>query len=140
MRRPVRAAVGVLCAVLPLLLASCAGHSSRSSSTPSGGRPSHTSSPAASSSAPAATTTTAPAGDAAVEAALSRMDPRQRVAQLFVVGVPLTGLAAGDALVQQGVGGVFLAGRSTASTGDLGTVTGRGPGWPPTRRAARCRP
>jgi beta-glucosidase-like glycosyl hydrolase len=129
MRRPVRAAV-VLCAVLPLLLASCGGHASRSSSaTTSSGRPSRTSSSAASSaassSAPAPPTTTAPAGDAAVEAALSRMDPRQRVAQLFVVGVPLTALASGDALVQQGVGGVFLAGRSTASTGDLGTVTGR---------------
>jgi beta-N-acetylhexosaminidase len=60
-----------------------------------------------------------------VAAALARMDTRTRVAQLFVVGVPLTGLGAGDALVQQGVGGVFLAGRSTVSATALAQTTGR---------------
>jgi beta-N-acetylhexosaminidase len=53
------------------------------------------------------------------------MDQRERVAQLFVVGVPLAGLGAGDALVRDGVGGVFLAGRSTASIGALAAVTSR---------------
>jgi beta-N-acetylhexosaminidase len=60
-----------------------------------------------------------------VAAALARMDTRARVAQLFVVGVPLTGLATGDALVQQGVGGVFLAGRSSISATALAQTTSR---------------
>jgi beta-N-acetylhexosaminidase len=60
-----------------------------------------------------------------VDAALARLGPRQQVAQLFVVGVPLSNLASGDALVGQGVGGVFLAGRSAAAATDLAATTGR---------------
>ncbi|MGY1619960.1 glycoside hydrolase family 3 N-terminal domain-containing protein [Geodermatophilus sp. SYSU D00691] len=86
-------------------------------------------------SPPAATTTSSssaaptPPPDALpqeVTAALEAMDRRAEVAQLFVVGVPLSGLSAGDALVAQGVGGVFLQGRSSASASDIAAVTG---GW-----------
>ena len=72
-------------------------------------------------------TTGVPAGSpqARADAALARLDRRGRIAQLFVVGVPLTGLGAGDALVRSGVGGVFLSGRSTASAASLGQLTAR---------------
>jgi beta-glucosidase-like glycosyl hydrolase len=63
--------------------------------------------------------------EARADAVLAGMDRRARIAQLFVVGVPLTGLGPGDALVRSGVGGVFLSGRSTASAASLGSVTAR---------------
>jgi len=77
------------------------------------------------------TTPSADPTQTAVDAALARMDQRARVAQLFVVGVPLSGLAAGDALARSGVGGIFLAGRSTASTGELAEITSRWAGEAP---------
>ncbi|HEX2073737.1 MAG TPA: glycoside hydrolase family 3 N-terminal domain-containing protein [Geodermatophilus sp.] len=59
-----------------------------------------------------------------VESALGGLDRRGQVAQLFVVGVPLDGLALGDELVRDvGVGGVFLAGRSDAPAEDLAAAT-----------------
>ncbi|MDK3257616.1 glycoside hydrolase family 3 N-terminal domain-containing protein [Blastococcus capsensis] len=57
--------------------------------------------------------------EAAVDAALTGLDRRARVAQLFVAGVPLDELGAADDLVQQGAGGVFLAGRSTTAAAEL---------------------
>src|SRR6185312_1337835 len=60
-----------------------------------------------------------------VVAALAALDRPAQVAQLFVVGVPLSGLSAGDALVTGGVGGVFLHGRSSASPDAIAAVTGR---------------
>jgi beta-N-acetylhexosaminidase len=56
------------------------------------------------------------------------------VSQLFVVGVPLTDLAGGAAVVRSGVGGVFLAGRSTRSVTDLASVTA---GWQALTRGPR---
>jgi beta-N-acetylhexosaminidase len=41
------------------------------------------------------------------------------VAQLFLAGVPLDDLGSGEALVRDGVGGVFLAGRSEAPAREL---------------------
>ena len=62
---------------------------------------------------------------AAVSAALATLDPRARVAQLFVAGVDLDGLAAGTELAGTGVGGIFLAGRSRAPAAQLAaTVAG----------------
>jgi beta-glucosidase-like glycosyl hydrolase len=61
-----------------------------------------------------------------VAAALTGLDRRARIAQLFVVGVPASGLAGGAGLVEQGVGGVFLAGRPPESAGQLATLTS---GW-----------
>jgi beta-N-acetylhexosaminidase len=63
--------------------------------------------------------------DARVAAALARLDRRAQVGQLFMAGVPLSDLAGGAAVVRSGVGGVFLAGRSTRSVGDLASVTAR---------------
>jgi beta-N-acetylhexosaminidase len=79
------------------------------------------------STAPPSTTAAVPAGSpqARADAALAGMDRSARIAQLFVVGVPLSGLDAGDALVRAGVGGVFLSGRSTASAAALAQDTAR---------------
>jgi beta-N-acetylhexosaminidase len=76
---------------------------------------------------PPVSTSPVPAGSpqALADAALARMDRRARIAQLFVVGVPLAQLDAGDALARSGVGGLFLSGRSTASATLLGSVTAR---------------
>lgn len=79
---------------------------------------------------PAATTTTGVTGtadpeEALVEEAFADLDRRARVAQLFVIGVRVDALDAGDELVEAGVGGVFLAGRSQAPAADLAAVTGR---------------
>jgi beta-N-acetylhexosaminidase len=63
--------------------------------------------------------------DARVAAALARLDRRAQVGQLFMAGVPLSDLAGGAAVVRSGVGGLFLAGRSTLSVGDLASVTAR---------------
>lgn len=60
-----------------------------------------------------------------VEVALFGLDRRQQVMQLFVVGVPLADVGAADALVTDGVGGVFLRGRSQAAVADLAAVTSR---------------
>jgi beta-N-acetylhexosaminidase len=73
-----------------------------------------------------AATSSAPSGpEAQVTAALARLDRRAQVGQLFLAGVPLSNLPTGDALVRSGVGGVFLAGRSTLSTGQLAATTFR---------------
>lgn len=70
------------------------------------------------SSAPATPTPRDP-----VEDVLAGMDRRQQVAQLFVVGVPLADVGAGDALVREGVGGIFLRGRSQAAVAELAAAT-----------------
>ncbi|MGY1624182.1 glycoside hydrolase family 3 N-terminal domain-containing protein [Geodermatophilus sp. SYSU D00965] len=76
-----------------------------------------------------ATVSAPPTPDAAqheVEAALAKLDRRQQVAQLLVIGVPLGDLSPADALVAEtGVGGVFLQGRSTASAEALAATTSR---------------
>nr|WP_275585897.1 glycoside hydrolase family 3 N-terminal domain-containing protein [Geodermatophilus sabuli] len=54
------------------------------------------------------------------------MDRRRQIAQLVVVGVPLTDLTPADALItDHGVGGIFLQGRSTASADVLAATTRR---------------
>jgi hypothetical protein len=109
---------GLFAAAFSLLLVTeLAGCSSRGSTT--------SSSSATPSDREVATSSSAPAdpAEAAVEAALAGLDRRAQVSQLFVVGVPLADLGRGDALVQSGVGGVFLAGRSTAAAADLAATT-----------------
>lgn len=120
--RPTVRATAVL--ALTTALAACG-------SEPGGGRPassatpSSTSSPSptpsAASEAPAAVPETD--AEARVAAALAALDRRAEVAQLFVVGLPADGLAAGPALAEQGVGGLFLAGRPTESTAELAGLT-----------------
>ncbi|MGY1635517.1 glycoside hydrolase family 3 N-terminal domain-containing protein [Geodermatophilus sp. SYSU D00742] len=59
-----------------------------------------------------------------VDAALAGLDDRRQVAQLIVVGVPLSDLSPAGTLVRDtGVGGVFLQGRSTASADELAATT-----------------
>ncbi|WP_116450516.1 glycoside hydrolase family 3 N-terminal domain-containing protein [Blastococcus litoris] len=80
--------------------------------------------PRAQSSSSAPTTTSSAPADP-VEAALAGLDRRAQVAQLFVAGVPLDDLGSGDAVAESGVGGLFMAGRSTAPAEELAQVSER---------------
>jgi beta-N-acetylhexosaminidase len=60
-----------------------------------------------------------------VATALEGLDDRGRVAQLFLVGVQLDDVGSGDALAEDGLGGLFMAGRSQAPTADLAETTAR---------------
>ena len=105
-----------LCVLSLAFLAACSSVGSGSPASPSGGTTSEAS--AAASSTPSGPET-------AVAAALAGLDRRAQVSQLFVVGVPLADLPSGDALAGSGVGGIFLAGRSTAAASDLAVTTAR---------------
>jgi beta-N-acetylhexosaminidase len=79
---------------------------------------------------PSATTSAAPSASPSpggpedlVDTALATLDRRAEVAQLFLVGVPLDDLGAGESLVRDGVGGLFLAGRSATSAQDIAATT-----------------
>lgn len=72
---------------------------------------------------PAAQDPAAQDPEAQVDAVLAGLDRRARIAQLFVVGVPATDPARGDRLAEEGVGGVFLAGRPPASAAELAGLT-----------------
>jgi beta-N-acetylhexosaminidase len=58
-----------------------------------------------------------------VDAALADLDRREEIAQLFVVGVPADVLDQAPDLAASGVGGIFLAGRPTASAQELSALT-----------------
>ena len=105
-----------LCVLLCLLLSACSS---------GGSRPSEETSATAAASRSPAPTTAATGPEAQVAAALAGLDRRGQVAQLFVAGVPLDDLGSGEELVRGGVGGIFLAGRSTAAVADLAATTGR---------------
>jgi beta-glucosidase-like glycosyl hydrolase len=60
-----------------------------------------------------------------VDDALAALDRRAQVAQLFVIGVPLDDLGAGDAVAEAGVGGLFMAGRSQAPVDEIAAVAER---------------
>jgi beta-glucosidase-like glycosyl hydrolase len=60
-----------------------------------------------------------------VAAALEQLDERGRVQQLFLAGVRLDDLSPGDALAADGIGGIFLAGRSGAPATELAGTTAR---------------
>jgi beta-N-acetylhexosaminidase len=125
MRPSVRTRPAVLGALLCLTVTACSG-SPRATGTdsPSSGRaaPTVTDQPATPSVDPV---------QQQVDAAAEALDRRAQVAQLFVVGVPLSDLSPGDGLVADGVGGVFLAGRSQAAAADLAASTGRWAGAAP---------
>ncbi|PWW21839.1 beta-N-acetylhexosaminidase [Geodermatophilus normandii] len=114
MRPPVRTRPAALLALACLVLSACSG---------SAEDPPVTTSPATASST--RSEVTVPEAADPVDAALAGMDRRAQVAQLFVVGVQLDDLSPGDDLVADGVGGVFLAGRSRAPAAELAAVTGR---------------
>jgi len=117
MRRP--ALPVLLCALV--LLTSCSSGAPMTSATTTSGASSTSASAPTSESAPAEATTPEQQATAALEA----LDERARVAQLFLVGVPLDDLASGDALAEDGVGGLFLAGRSEAPATELAETTQR---------------
>jgi beta-glucosidase-like glycosyl hydrolase len=73
----------------------------------------------------APSSSTPPGPEQRVADVLSGLDRRAQVAQLFVAGVPADDLASGDALAGSGVGGLFLAGRSTAPATELAATTSR---------------
>jgi beta-N-acetylhexosaminidase len=123
-----RAAVVVL---LCLLLAACSGSSARKAAS---GSPSPTTAPppAPPSSSPAPSP---PPVRARVDAAMARLDQRARVAQLFVVGVPMNDLGQADPLLAQGVGGIFLNARNNRTPATaLAAVTRRWAGAEPVAR------
>ncbi|SDZ08845.1 beta-N-acetylhexosaminidase [Geodermatophilus africanus] len=60
-----------------------------------------------------------------VDAVLAELDRREQVAQLIVVGVALTDLSPADDFVAEGMGGVFLQGRSSTPADELATETAR---------------
>lgn len=97
-------------ATLAAVLTACGTTETRTAASP-GTEPS-----SPSSSAP-------PAPEDRVAAVVEELDPRERVAQLFVAGVPLDDLGSGGEIVRTGVGGVFLHGRTTASAGELAART-----------------
>ncbi|MCA0145173.1 glycoside hydrolase family 3 N-terminal domain-containing protein [Blastococcus sp. LR1] len=78
---------------------------------------------AAEGSSPTASAPAAPTSANRVDAALEELDQRQRVAQLFVAGVPLDDLDSGADIVRTGVGGVFLHGRTGMPAADLAART-----------------
>ena len=78
--------------------------------------------PRTSSAAPSPTPTPEP--DPVAEA-LAGLDRREQIAQLVVVGVAFTDLSPADEFVPQGVGGVFLQGRSSIPADELATETAR---------------
>ncbi len=120
-RGPGRPAVlPAVLALVGLLLTGCGGSSGGSS-----GSASTTTTSSPTTSAPASSSASADPVEALVEDALAGLDRRAQVAQLFVIGVRLDDLDAGDALVEAGVGGIFLAGRSQAPATDLAAVTDR---------------
>ncbi|MCU1671030.1 MAG: Beta-N-acetylhexosaminidase [Blastococcus sp.] len=124
------AAAFLLCAALTACSSGIPGPSASSSS-----RAARPSTPAPAGTSTGSPTSASPSGPEAVAtAALARLDRRAQIAQLFVAGVPLTDLASGDALVRSGVGGVFLAGRSTLAAGALAAITTR---WQSTARGPR---
>src|SRR4051794_18416125 len=120
-------------ALLCALLAACSGSAPDAASSTSTDAP--TSTDAMTSTAPSTSAAATPSGpEARVTAALAGLDRRAQIAQLFVVGVPLADLGSGQALVDRGVGGVFLAGRSRAPATELAATAtqwqsaARGPG------------
>lgn len=110
-----RALAGVLLGVLVAGCSSDGGTAAAPSSSPA---------PRTSSAPPV--TPAPPTGlEADVADALAALDRRSQVSQLFVVGVRLEDLGPGTALAEAGVGGIFMAGRSSASAADLaGTAAG----------------
>ncbi|HEY0400569.1 MAG TPA: glycoside hydrolase family 3 N-terminal domain-containing protein [Blastococcus sp.] len=76
--------------------------------------------------APSSTGTATTSPEDVVTSALAGLDRHAQVAQLFVVGVRLEDLSAGDGLARSGVGGIFLAGRSQAAATELATTVA---GW-----------
>lgn len=121
MRPSAGPAVALLLLLVSTLLGGCAAApnpaptSAAASSTPSAVAP-----------APDPAAARRAALESRVTRALAGLDRAGRIAQLFVVGVPLDGLTAADPLLRdRRVGGVFLRGRSELPAAALATTTAR---------------
>jgi beta-glucosidase-like glycosyl hydrolase len=116
--------IPVLLALLGCLAAACT-----SSPATNAQRETATTPPSAETTAPPAPDPAAAqraALEAQVTATLATLDRDAQIAQLFVVGVHLDDLSAADPLVRdRQVGGIFLRGRSSASTTKLAATTAR---------------
>lgn len=108
--------LATLSTLVCLSLTACAGSAPTAGTAP--GTPSTEASPAPTSAEP-------PGPEAQVEAALAALDRRQQIAQLVVVGVALTDLSPADGFAADGVGGLFLQGRSSIPADELATETAR---------------
>lgn len=86
----------------------------------------HSAPTGSSATAPSSSGTATTSPEDVVTSALAGLDRHAQVAQLFVVGVRLEDLSAGDGLARSGVGGIFLAGRSQAAATELATTVA---GW-----------
>jgi beta-N-acetylhexosaminidase len=102
-------------ALLCLLTTAC--------SSGSGGQSAGDTEPGAPAAGESAARSTPADPEALVRSALEELDPREEVSQLFLVGVPLDDLDAGESVVREGAGGVFLSGRSEAPAEDLAATT-----------------
>jgi beta-N-acetylhexosaminidase len=109
-------AVALLCLPLTACSAAPAGGAGAPSTSSAQG-----SSGASVPSAPATAVPTDPA--AAVAGVLEGMELHDRVAQLFLVGVPLDDLGAGADVARSGAGGIFLSGRSDVAAEELAATT-----------------
>lgn len=125
-------------ALLCLLLPGCGGTTGGSGAEGADGA--GTTASSSTNAAPPASPEPADTPADQVEDVLTGLDRRAQVAQLFVIGVQLVevdagDLEAGDSLAEAGVGGIFLAGRSEATVTDIAAVTERwtaaAPGPPP---------
>lgn len=116
---PHRVRLWAVAALVTGLVACTSGDPRARPATPAGPPTTSSAEPGTASSAPRS------APHDPVDDALAGLDRRQQVAQLFVVGVPLADVGAGDALVSAGVGGVFLRGRSQAPVADIAATTSR---------------
>jgi beta-glucosidase-like glycosyl hydrolase len=116
----VRRAAALLIAVA-LPLAACSGEAP-TSAAPSTPSPEPSPSPSTSPS-PSPSSTAPRSPEQQVEATLTAMSREEQIAQLFVVGVRLDDIHQGDDLADEGVGGIFLAGRSQLATDGLAEVT-----------------
>jgi beta-N-acetylhexosaminidase len=121
-----RLAALLWCAVLAACASGVGGPTGSPASHASPHASSRPAAPSSTASRPPTNPPSTPTGpEASVSAALAGLDRRAQIAQLFLAGVPLTGLPSGDAIVRSGVGGVFLAGRSTLAAADLAATTAR---------------
>ena len=113
-------ASGLLCLALTACSSGSGGRGAASGSSTTAADTS-----ASQSSGPASSASSASPQEASVDRVLGELDLRARVSQLFLVGVPLDDLGTADAVVRSGAGGVFLAGRSQASAGELAGIARR---------------
>jgi beta-glucosidase-like glycosyl hydrolase len=119
-----RAAPVVMCLLVSVVLTGCLGpgfqEAERRAASSTASR---TTPPSASSTPPSSSPAPETGPEAQANEVIDGLSRREQVLQLFVVGVPLTDLGSGTPFAEEGVGGLFLAGRSTAPASALAATT-----------------